>query len=131
MNPFDGQVEAYYQIKWPFSNNMATLKCLISLRPSSQPKTAPDTALDKMQVSRAVARLEKVGLVVRRPDPKDLRAKILSLTSTGSALLGKIVPLVQARERYLLETLTPAERSALESAMKALFERAGALVSRG
>ena len=42
---FDGQVEAYYQIKWPFSNNMATLKCLISLRPSSQPKTAPDRRL--------------------------------------------------------------------------------------
>ena len=47
---FDGQVEAYYQIKWPFSNNMATLKCLISLRPSSQPKTAPDS---KSQIDRS------------------------------------------------------------------------------
>ena len=46
---FDGQVEAYHQIKWPFSNNMATLKCLISLRPSSQTKTAPDTVADLME----------------------------------------------------------------------------------
>lgn len=107
------------------------MAALGAMRAMAASEIGPYSTLDKMQVSRAVARLEKVGLVVRRPDPKDLRARILSLTSKGSALLGKIVPLVQARERHLLETLTPAERSALESAMKALFERAGALVSRG
>jgi hypothetical protein len=40
---FDGYVNAYYQIKWIFSNIMDALKQLISLHLSSQPKTEPDT----------------------------------------------------------------------------------------
>jgi hypothetical protein len=44
----DGQVNAYYQIKWIFSNIMDKPKSLISLHPISQPKMAPDS----LQISR-------------------------------------------------------------------------------
>jgi hypothetical protein len=40
----DGEVNAYYQIKWIFSDITDKPKSLISLHPISQPKMAPDTA---------------------------------------------------------------------------------------
>jgi DNA-binding MarR family transcriptional regulator len=89
------------------------------------------STLDKMQVSRAVARLAEAGLVRRVEDADDRRSKRLSLTPAGSALLAKITPLVAARESYLLETLSREERDTLERALDIILSRAEGLVSRG
>lgn len=89
------------------------------------------STLDKMQVSRAVARLEEAGLVTRATDDADRRAKILTLTASGRALFQKIVPLAQAREDYLLEDLDPQERAALDKAMAKVLARAQGLIERG
>jgi len=91
----------------------------------------PYSTLDKMQVSRAVARLEERGLVRREEDTTDRRAKILSLTPAGRALHRKIVPLVRAREDWLLGDLAPAERAAFEAAMTRVLARADGLIERG
>jgi DNA-binding MarR family transcriptional regulator len=91
----------------------------------------PYSTLDKMQVSRAVARLEERGLVRREEDATDRRAKNLSLTATGRALHRKIVPLVRAREDYLLGALDPAERALFERFMRDVQARADGLVERG
>ncbi len=97
--------------------------------------TAKDVAeystLDKMSVSRAVAELEAGGYLVPRQDQGDRRNRQLQLTPLGRALYQKIVPLVRAREAYLLEVLTPEERAALNSIMDKLLERARDLQSRG
>jgi DNA-binding MarR family transcriptional regulator len=89
------------------------------------------STLDKMQVSRAVARLEEAGLITRATDDADRRAKILTLTASGRALFHKIVPLAQAREDYLLEDLDPQERAALDKAMAKVLNRAQGLIERG
>lgn len=91
----------------------------------------PYSTLDKMQVSRAVARLEEAGLIRRVEDKEDGRAKIISLTPSGRTLYQRIVPLVQARESYLLDALEPREREVLRSAMDRLLARAEGLVERG
>jgi DNA-binding MarR family transcriptional regulator len=83
-----------------------------------------DTTLEKMQVSRAVARLEERGALARERDPEDLRGQLLSLRPAGRRLLAQIVPLVKAREAYLLEALSAQERRALESAMDKMLQRA-------
>jgi DNA-binding MarR family transcriptional regulator len=41
--------------------------------------------LDKSQLSRTIADLEKRGLVERSPDPNDRRAHLLSATAEGAA----------------------------------------------
>jgi DNA-binding MarR family transcriptional regulator len=82
------------------------------------------TTLEKMQVSRAVARLERDGLLERRPDPDDGRGWLLRLTPSGRSLVRKVVPVVQAREAFLLEALGPEERSVLDHAMAKVLERA-------
>ena len=89
------------------------------------------STLDKMQVSRAVARLEEGGLITRATDDADRRAKILTLTASGRTLFQKIVPLARAREDYLLEDLDPQERAVLERAMAKVLARAQGLIERG
>jgi len=55
----------------------------------SGPVTATEVAeqmmLDKAQLSRSVAALERLGLVTRAPDPEDRRAQLLEATPEGLA----------------------------------------------
>ena len=88
------------------------------------------TTLDKVQASRALLRLERKGLVEREPDAADRRNRILRLTAAGRVLYRRIVPMVKAREAFLLETLDAGERAALDAAIDRLLERARALEAR-
>lgn len=89
------------------------------------------TTLDKMQVSRAVAGLESRALIERIEDPEDRRNRILRLTPAGRALLARLMPMVRAREAFLLEALTPGERAGLSSALAKILERANQLQRQG
>ena len=89
------------------------------------------TTLEKMQVSRAVTRLQGEGLLERVPDPEDGRGWLLRLKPAGRALFQKIAPMVQAREALLLEALEPAERAVLERAIDRLIEQARRLSRQG
>lgn len=89
------------------------------------------TTLDKMQVSRAVSRLESAGLVVREEDPGDRRGRILMLTSAGRGLLRRLLPMVEAREAFLLETLSEDERRLLDGLLERLLERSQQLQRQG
>jgi len=86
--------------------------------------------LDKMQMSRALARLEEKKLVSIKPDAQDRRGNILQLTKQGRALYDKITPLVTAREDYLLAALTPDETAALDTIIDKLRRQALALKAR-
>ena len=90
----------------------------------------PYSTLDKMQVSRALARLETRRLIRRESDPADRRAKILRLTPAGRRLFAEIVPLVRACETDLLASLSPAERALLERFMADVQARADVLIDR-
>lgn len=89
------------------------------------------TTLDKVSVSRALARLEGKGLVERTSDPQDRRSDLIRLTAAGRALFRKLVPMVRAREQFLLEALDPAERAALDAALGKLLARAHQLAAQG
>jgi DNA-binding MarR family transcriptional regulator len=89
------------------------------------------SALDKMSVSRAVATMEAKAYIVREDDPDDRRNKILRITRSGRALHEKIVPLVRAREDYMLGALTNADRQAFDRILSALTLRARELEERG
>lgn len=84
-------------------------------------------ALDKMQVSRAVAGLAQRGLLTRETDPTDRRNQVLRLTPEGRALYLKITPLALAREAYVLDALEPEEARVLDKAMAKLLRRASEL----
>ena len=77
-------------------------------------------AVDKGNVCRAVARLERRSLILRTPDQDDQRVVNLSLTEAGEALFREINPIARRREQQLLSVLTDAERRALDDMLDRL-----------
>jgi DNA-binding MarR family transcriptional regulator len=67
------------------------------------------TGLPKNSISRAVSELLERGLIRRKADTEDRRAKLLALTDEGRALLAKVVPLFEARQDAMGGALSPVE----------------------
>ena len=82
------------------------------------------TQMDKVRVSRAVARLVSAGRVSRRTDAADRRRAVLALTPAGRAIHRQIVPHAQRVEARLLAGLTDDERSTLDHLLDKLEARA-------
>ncbi len=75
------------------------------------------TTMDKVRVSRAVAKLLKAGLITREADPLDRRRAILDLTPAGRDIYRQVVPLVQTIEAEIMGELNGAERAVLNTAL--------------
>jgi len=83
--------------------------------------------MDKVAVSRAVARLLKRGLVERSPDRTDRRRAPLKLSARGRAVHARIVPLALQYEARLYEALNAEERRQFDAMNERLFTHAQAL----
>ena len=90
---------------------------------------ASRTAMDKVQVSRAVASLLKARRVQRKTDPGDGRIGRLSLTPNGRAIYDEIVPLALHLEALLLSALSGDEKLALDRVMVKLARQVNLLQS--
>ena len=82
------------------------------------------TEMDKVAVSRAVARLCKARRVGAQADPDDARRQLLALTATGAALHAKIAPIALACEERLLAALDSRERAELDALLDRLLTAA-------
>lgn len=91
---------------------------------------AEQTNLEKMQVSRAVARMTARELLVQTPAEHDRRYVRLSLTDAGRQLYRQIVPLVLEREAWLLADLSVEEKQFLNQIMDRLLARTRQLKSQ-
>jgi len=80
--------------------------------------------LDKAAVSRAVAALERRGLVQIEPDPSDSRQRIIELSETGSELHGRIMIIAKERERRLLAPFTKEEVRTLAGLLRRMHANA-------
>jgi DNA-binding MarR family transcriptional regulator len=77
--------------------------------------------MDKVAISRAVARLSAAGRVAARADPADARRQKLTLTPAGARVHARIAPVALECERRLLETLSPSEKAALDGLIDRLL----------
>lgn len=71
----------------------------------------------KNTLSRAIARLEGLGLIERRRVPGQGPAQALSLSEAGRALFEESLPAFVAHERAMLAGLTEEERATLSRLM--------------
>lgn len=71
-------------------------------------------AMDKVTVSRAVAKLLESGQISRHFAKQDRRRSVLALSEAGRAVYDEIVPLALAYESALLAKLTQEERDTLD-----------------
>jgi len=79
----------------------------------SASELAQRTAMDKVAVSRAVARLVAAGRLQREVDPEDRRRAVLHLSPAGQAIYAEVAPLALEFEQRLFGHLEPREREAL------------------
>jgi DNA-binding MarR family transcriptional regulator len=68
--------------------------------------------------TRSLLPLEKLGLVMRQPDPRDARVSYASLTDSGNQLLGYALASVRSVAQDATE-LVPPEQIELASALLA------------
>lgn len=95
-----------------------------SCAPLSANQVAERTAMDKVRVSRAVARLMRSGRLDRSPDAADRRRSLLRLSKHGNDIYREIVPLARAVERKLVTALDAGEQRTLDDMMRKLQARA-------
>ncbi len=75
-------------------------------------------AVDRSNAARLCAALEARGLLLRAADPDDRRARRLSLTAAGQALLARSEEAVRRVQTDLLAPLKPDERRAFVAALQ-------------
>lgn len=87
-------------------------------------EVATRTAMDKVAVSRAVARLLDSGRVTRQTADSDRRRSILNLSGSGKRIYQKISPMALDYERHLLNSFSNEERETLGRLLDRLTVRA-------
>lgn len=106
-----------------------TLAVLGRYGPMNANSVVERTAMDKVRVSRSVARLVAADLITRRVDAADRRRAILELTPQGADTYRQVVPLVLAVEDEILETMSAEERGQLEHLFRKLEARSAAMMA--
>jgi DNA-binding MarR family transcriptional regulator len=76
-------------------------------------------AMDRTTLTAALKPLERRGLLIIAPDPKDGRARVLSLTDAGRTVLAQAVP-IWTREHGKLDEELGGGSEALRTSLKAI-----------
>ena len=84
-------------------------------------EVAERTAMDKVAVSRALARLVEAGRVDSAIHDGDKRRSVLNLSEAGWVIHDQVAPMARARERELLAKLDVEERAWLERILDKLM----------
>ena len=84
-------------------------------------------ALDKVQVSRAVAGLIQMNLIERSSDNTDRRNSVLNLTNKGWKIYKQIAPEALAFEARLKDALNERETAELDLILSKLMDKASEL----
>jgi DNA-binding MarR family transcriptional regulator len=109
--------------------NRATFDVLATLRRSAPPHAlSPGELMESMMVTSGtmtnrIDQLEKAGLITRRQNPDDGRSVIIGLTERGFAVIDAAVTAHVATQARLVSGLSPAERAALDQALRTFLSR--------
>ena len=113
--------ESAYGLSIPEWRVLATLGQYGSV---SAKEIAYHSQMDKIKVSRAVARLVDRGFLSRGRNASDRRMKDLTLSEKGHAVYLEIVPEARAYEEALLEGMGKKDFDALDRLILRLTEKA-------
>jgi MarR family transcriptional regulator for hemolysin len=107
------------------SLNLSQAKALIRLQKNegvSQARLAELVEVDAMAMVRIVDRMEADGLLERRSDPADRRARCLYLTAKAKPLLEEIWRLVELTRAEVLAGISKAERDVFMDVLERIHD---------
>jgi DNA-binding MarR family transcriptional regulator len=116
----------------PFGLSFGDFDVLNTLRRQGDEKGTNPTELARASLITSGAmtsrldRLERAGLIERRPDPRDRRGVLVHLTEQGEPLAEQALHAVLAADEAFLEPLSPRQRDSLAAALKRLLLRSEA-----
>jgi DNA-binding MarR family transcriptional regulator len=93
---------------------------------TSQLALAQYLGIDRTVMTYLLDDLEQGGLIERRPDPADRRARRVVATKKGAALVSELVERLRATESHLLLPLDDEEREIFRHQVQLLAVRANA-----
>ncbi|HLV82864.1 MAG TPA: MarR family transcriptional regulator [Devosia sp.] len=79
----------------------------------TQKALAQRAAVEQPTMAATLKRMERDGLVQRRPDPSDRRSALVALTPLASGQLDRVQTLVEQNNAMAMANLQPAEQQAL------------------
>lgn len=100
-------------------------------RPVSSNAIVQHTSMDKATVSRAVTRLLRLGLLTRRPDPRDRRLLVLDFSPRGDKAYATLARSAMAWEDWFVGGLPRPERDRLRRLLLQLNRRLDTLAPPG
>lgn len=92
---------------------------------------AERTAMDKVAVSRTIAKLLERGLVQRDIHGDDRRRSVLELSEAGYTIYDEVAPLAQAWEQALLAHFSDEDRRQLDGLLSKLGQGLERLTGQG
>jgi len=87
----------------------------------TQVELAKTLGLDKTTLMTQLDRLEGAGLVVRRSDPHDRRARIPEITTTGNTLRAEVARACERVEAAVLDGVSPEQVRLLRQLLFAII----------
>ena len=113
-NRVSGAIARVYSERYALSVTEWRVMAVLGRFPGlSANEVAQRTAMDKVAVSRAVARLTEAGRLERDTHDDDRRRSVLRLSPDGYKIYDEVAPMALAFEQRLLVDIEPAEREAL------------------
>jgi MarR family transcriptional regulator for hemolysin len=107
-------------------SHIPVLRALANGASLSQKNLAEIARVEQPTMAEMLARMERDGVIERRPDPDDKRATLISLTRRSRARIPKAKVALMEREREAMEGLTAAEKNLVSKLMERVALKAEA-----
>lgn len=105
--------------------HVGLLKAVARAQGQTQQALGEELGIPPSRMVALVDELEQGGILERRPNPNDRRARAVHLTARGGRLLAEALTLSAGHEKWLTDGLEPAERDQLVGILRRLVEARG------
>ena len=125
-NKLSNSATAFYQREFGVNVTEWRIMSLLAIEPGiPASRICQVIGFDKGPVSRALATMQKRGLIAIRPDPDDGRTHMISLAAKGRATHDRVIVAALDRERRLLSCLNAEEQDVLIDLLLRLHNNLG------